>query len=91
MAGCGKKRISSNELAVVDNNLHPTCEQRITGIGAMMNTNAADGDPVSDLERSQERLNLLLSSLHGQKDDEIENANDQHEGQELDPGTGGAW
>ena len=46
MTGCGKERISSNELAVVGNNLHPTCEQRITGIGAMMNTNTADGDPV---------------------------------------------
>ena len=52
MTGCGKERISSNELAVVGNNLHPTCEQRITGIGAMMNTNTADGDPVSVAIRS---------------------------------------
>ena len=46
---------------------------------------AGGDDPVADLQRGEERLHLLLPLLHRQQDDEVEDAEDQRERNELQP------
>ena len=42
---------------------------------------------VADFQRSEKLLNLLLLSPHRQQDDEVEDAQDEHERHELEPGA----